>query len=184
VPVVARLLAAARRAGITVVHTREGHLPDLSDCHEWKLERSRRAGAAIGSEGPLGRFLVRGEPGHAIVERVAPLPDELVIDKPGKDAFLSTRLADELSDRDISHLLVAGVTTECCVSSTIRTANDLGYTCVLIEDACGSPVPRYHEAAVEIVAEIFGCVTTSDAVVTALSEIRMGTTRPSPAMES
>lgn len=168
VDVVAGLQSAARDAGVEVLHTREGHAPDLSDCPDWKLERSARGGAAIGAEGPLGRFLIRGEPGHGIVDAVAPAPEELVIDKTGKDAFMDTALDAELKGRGVTHLLFSGVTTECCVASTFRTASDRGYHCILIEDACASPIASFHSGAVEVLEEIFGVVTNTDAVIAAL----------------
>jgi nicotinamidase-related amidase len=165
IPVVERLQALARRWGLPVLHTREGHAADLHDCPDWKLERSRRDGAPIGARGPLGRFLIRGEAGHAILEAVAPAATELVIDKTGKDAFIGTDLNAELQARRVTHLLFCGVTTECCVASTLRSASDLGYHCILVEDACASPVFAYHRAAVEVAEHIFGAVTTADAVV-------------------
>jgi nicotinamidase-related amidase len=166
--VVAALQAAARGAGVPVIHTREGHAPDLSDCPDWKLERSRLDGAAIGGSGPLGRFLIRGERGHAIVDAVAPDSEELIIDKTGKDAFIGTALDEELRARGITHILFTGVTTECCVASTLRSASDRGYHCILIEDACASPVASFHTWAVEVAERIFGVVTTADALLAAL----------------
>jgi len=170
VAVVAGVQAAARAAGIQVLHTREGHAADLHDCPDWKLERSVRDGAPIGAAGPLGRFLVRGEPGHGIVDAVAPAPGELVIDKTGKDAFIATELDSELAARGITHLLFTGVTTECCVASTFRTASDRGYHCILVEDACASPVPSFHTVAVEVAERIFGVVSNTDAVIAALAQ--------------
>jgi len=119
---VSAVLAAARAAGLSIVHTREGHLPDLSDCPPYKLERSRRAGAEIGSKGPLGRLLVRGEYGHDFVDELRPLPDEIVIDKPGYSAFEHTALQQVLSTQGVDTLIVTGITTEVCVSSTLRSA--------------------------------------------------------------
>jgi biuret amidohydrolase len=168
VPGVRRLQHAARAAGMTVIHTREGHAPDLHDCPEWKLERSRRGGAAIGASGPLGRFMVRGEPGHAILDEVAPAAGEVVIDKTGKDAFIGTELGAELSQRGVTHLLFSGVTTECCVSSTLRTASDLGYCCTLVQDACASPVAAFHDGAIDVIREIFGFTASLDAVLSAI----------------
>jgi nicotinamidase-related amidase len=170
VGVVARLQAAARGAGVAVLHTREGHAPDLHDCPDWKLQRSRLDGVPIGGSGPLGRFLILGEPGHAILDAVAPQPGELIIDKTGKDAFIDTVLDAELLRRGITHLLFSGVTTECCVASTFRTASDRGYRCILIEDACASPVAAFHDAAVQVAERIFGVVTTTEAVHSALGQ--------------
>ncbi len=168
VPAIMALQRAARRAGMPVIHTREGHASDLHDCPAGKLERSRRGGAAIGARGPLGRFLIRGEPGHAILDAVAPAPGEQVIDKTGKDAFLGTELAAALRRRGLTHLLFSGVTTECCVSSTLRTASDLGYDCVLVSDACASPIEAFHTAALEVTREIFGFTAPVAAVLAAI----------------
>jgi nicotinamidase-related amidase len=167
-PVIKRLQIGARTAGMAVIHTREGHAADLHDCPGWKLERSRRSGVAIGATGELGRYLIRGERGHSILDEVAPAPGEVVIDKTGKDAFLRTGLSRELERLGLTHLLFTGVTTECCVSSTLRTASDLGYCCVLVDDACASPVASYHYAAVEVIREIFGFVAGTDAVLGAI----------------
>jgi biuret amidohydrolase len=132
------LLDAARAAGLTVVHTREGHLPDLSDCPPEKLRRSRAAGAEIGSAGPMGRLLVRGEYGHDIIDRLAPLPGEPVIDKPGYGAFFRTPLESVLCERGVRLLILCGVTTEVCVHSTLREAVDRGYRCITVDDACAA----------------------------------------------
>lgn len=171
IPVIQTVLAAAREAGMTVVHTREGHLPDLSDCPPSKLMRSRAQGAGIGDEGPMGRILVRGERGHAIVPELTPLPGELVIDKPGKGAFYETPLQEELAARGITSLVVCGVTTHVCVHTTIREANDRGYECLLLEDASAAFDPGDHEAAVRMIWQqggIFGWTSTSAAFNAAL----------------
>jgi nicotinamidase-related amidase len=149
---VRRLLGVARQLGMLVVHTREGHRPDLADCPPAKLARSREAGAQIGSRGPLGRLLVRGEFGHDFIDELAPLPGEPVIDKPGYGAFHQTDLAHILHNRNIEHLLLSGVTTEVCVHSTLREAIDRGYYCTLASDACGSAYPHLHTAALQMVA--------------------------------
>lgn len=149
---VRRLLGVARRLGMLVVHTREGHRPDLADCPPAKLARSREAGAEIGSRGPLGRLLVRGEFGHDFIDELAPLPGEPVIDKPGYGAFHQTDLAHILRNRNIEHLVLSGVTTEVCVHSTLREAIDRGYGCTLASDACGSAHPHLHTAALQMVA--------------------------------
>lgn len=165
---IGKLLAAARAAGLLIVHTREGHLPDLSDCPPYKLERSRRANAEIGSKGPLGRLLVRGEVGHDFVDVLRPLEKEIIIDKPGYSAFPHTTLQQVLTKRGIETLIITGVTTEVCVSSTLRTAVDLGYRCITVSDACASGDPALHKAALAMIGVeggIFGEVATTAAVV-------------------
>jgi len=147
VPTVAHLLDHARDRGWLVVHTRESHAPDLSDCPDAKRLRGAPR-ARIGDMGPMGRILVRGEPGNAIVDAVAPIAGEIVIDKPNKGAFYATRLDEELARRGITHLVFAGVTTEVCVQTSIREANDRGYECVLIEDATASYIPSFKTAVV------------------------------------
>jgi len=162
------VLAAARVAGLLIVHTREGHLPDLSDCPPYKLERSRRANAEIGSKGPLGRLLVRGEVGHDFVDALRPLEREIVIDKPGYSAFSHTTLQQVLMRRGIETLIITGITTEVCVSSTLRTAVDLGYRCITVSDACASGDPVLHKAALAMIGVeggVFGEVATTAAVV-------------------
>ena len=165
---IGKLLSVGRVAGLLIVHTREGHLPDLSDCPPYKLERSRRANAEIGSKGPLGRLLVRGEVGHDFVDALRPLEKEIVIDKPGYSAFSHTTLQQVLTKRGIETLIITGVTTEVCVSSTLRTAVDLGYRCITVSDACASGDPALHEAALAMIGVeggIFGEVATTAAVV-------------------
>jgi nicotinamidase-related amidase len=162
------VLAAARAAGLLIVHTREGHLADLSDCPPYKLERSRRAGAEIGSSGPLGRLLVRGEFGHDFVDELRSLPGEIVIDKPGYSAFEHTTLQQVLTTRGIDTLIVTGITSEVCVSSTLRSAVDRGYRCVTVRDACASGDPALHEAAMAMIAVeggVFGELVTVDTVI-------------------
>lgn len=171
VPPAQALLAAARQAGLLVVHTREGHRPDLSDAPAAKIERGAPS-ARIGAPGPMGRILIRGEPGHDIVAALAPLPGEPVIDKPGKGAFYATDLAEILTARAIATLIVCGVTTEVCVHTTVREANDRGYRCLVVSDACGSYIPAFHAAGLAmIVAQggIFGWVSDSGRVVAALA---------------
>src|SRR5207253_2581737 len=138
VPRVAKLVAAARRHGIEVIHTREGHRPDLSDLPASKRDRSRAAGAEIGSPGPLGRVLVRGEYGHDFIDELRPAPGEAVFDKPGFGAFYATSLDDHLRARSIDRLLFTGVTTQCCVQSTLREAVDRGYSCLTFYDGCAA----------------------------------------------
>lgn len=166
----ASLLDAARRAGLLVIHTREGHRPDLSDAPPAKIARGAPS-ARIGDPGPMGRILIRGEPGHDIVPALQPLPGEPVIDKPGKGAFYATDLAGILSARRIDTLLVCGVTTEVCVHTTVREANDRGYRCVVLADACASYIPAFHEAGLAMIKAqggIFGWVSHSAQAVSAL----------------
>ena len=157
VPTVAELLALARQAGLLVVHTRESHAPDLSDCPPAKRLRGAPQ-MRIGEPGPMGRILVRGEPGNAIVDALAPVDGELVIDKPGKGAFYAPRLSEALSVRGITHLLFAGVTTEVCVQTSMREANDRGYECLLIEDATASYFPAFKQASLEMIRSQGGIV--------------------------
>jgi nicotinamidase-related amidase len=140
-----------------VVHTRESHAPDLSDCPPAKRLRGVPQ-MRIGDPGPIGRILVRGEPGNAIVDALAPLDGELVIDKPGKGAFYATALGAELNTRGITHLLFAGVTTEVCVQTSMREANDRGYECLLIEDATASYFPAFKQASLEMIRSQGGIV--------------------------
>jgi nicotinamidase-related amidase len=157
VPTVAELLALFRRKGWPVVHTREAHLPDLSDCPPAKRNRGD-APQRIGDPGPMGRLLVRGEPGNQILNAVAPLPGEIVIDKPGKGAFYATELGAMLQRLGITHLVLAGVTTEVCVQTTMREANDRGYECLLIEDATESYFPEFKAATLDMVTAQGGIV--------------------------
>jgi nicotinamidase-related amidase len=157
VPDVARLIAHARERDWHVVHTRESHAPDLSDCPSAKRLRGKPS-ARIGDEGPMGRILVRGEPGNAIVDTLAPVAGELVIDKPGKGAFYATRLGEELTARGITHLVFAGVTTEVCVQTSMREANDRGYDCLVIEDATASYIPAFKDATLAMIRSQGGIV--------------------------
>lgn len=150
VPNTARLIAAARSAGVAVIHTRECHAPDLSDCPPAKLSRGVPE-LRIGDPGPMGRILIAGEPGAEIVPELAPTPDELVIDKPGKGAFYATRLGDALSKAQIKSLIFAGVTTEVCVQTTMREANDRGFECLLATDATESYFPEFKAATLEMI---------------------------------
>jgi nicotinamidase-related amidase len=150
IPAVAELLAVCRKAGIIVIHTREGHKPDLSDCPPAKRLRGAPS-LRIGDPGPMGRVLITGEPGNDIVPQLAPKPGELVIDKPGKGAFYATPLEQVLRARGITHLVFAGVTTEVCVQTTMREANDRGYDCLLVEEATESYFPEFKSATLEMV---------------------------------
>jgi nicotinamidase-related amidase len=164
------VLAAARATGMLVIHTREGHLPDLSDAPPAKLARGAPS-LRIGDAGPMGRILIRGEPGHDIVPELYPRDDEIVIDKPGKGAFYATELSDTLEKYGIENLLVCGVTTEVCVNTTVREANDRGYRCVVISDGCASYFPEFHEMGLKMIKAqggIFGWVTDSAAVLAAM----------------
>lgn len=155
------LLAALRKTPITIIHTREGHRLDLSDCPPHKLARSKHQQAEIGSEGPMGRLLIRGSKSHDFVDGLQPLPGEIVLDKPGKGAFVATDLDLILRQRNIKQLLFTGVTTECCVQTTLRTANDLGYECLLLENCCASLNLDFHRISVDMTQTIFGWVSTS-----------------------
>jgi nicotinamidase-related amidase len=166
-----RLLAAWREAGLLAIHTREGHRPDLADLPPAKRARGRTA-RTIGDPGPMGRILVRGEPGHDIVAELAPVPGEPVIDKPGKGAFWATDLHAILQHRDIRHLIVTGVTTEVCVNTTVREANDRGYECLVLEDCVGSYFPEFQAAGLAMIKAqggIFGWVGHSAALLDALA---------------
>jgi nicotinamidase-related amidase len=168
---IASVLAAARDNGIPVIHTREGHLPDLSDAPPAKVERGAPS-LRIGDPGPMGRILIRGEAGHDIIPELYPRDGEIVIDKPGKGAFYATELGDVLQKRGIENLLVCGVTTEVCVNTTVREANDRGYRCVVIADGCASYFPEFHEMGLKMIKAqggIFGWVAESSAILQALS---------------
>jgi nicotinamidase-related amidase len=170
VPPLQSLLAAARAAGMLIIHTREGHRPDLSDAPKHKVERGEPS-LRIGQPGPMGRILVRGEPGHDIIPELYPAPGEPVIDKPGKGAFYQTDLELMLKNREIDTLLVCGVTTEVCVNTTVREANDRGFRCIVLSDCCASYFPEFHAAGLAMIKAqggIFGWVTASPQVLAAL----------------
>ncbi len=157
VPVVAELLQIARQAGLTVIHTRECHRPDLADCPSTKRLRGDPL-LHIGDDGPMGRILVCGEPGADIIPQVAPRPGEMVIDKPGKGAFYATALTEMLRWHNIRSLLLAGVTTEVCVQTTMREANDRGYECLLVEDATASYFEEFKLATLAMIRAQGGIV--------------------------
>lgn len=178
VPPLAELLAAARAAGMMVIHTREGHLPDLSDCPPAKLSRGAPS-MRIGDQGALGRILIRGEYGHDIVDELAPVDGEVVIDKPGKGAFYGTTFGDVLVENGITRLIVTGVTTEVCVHTTVREANDRGYEALVVSDCVGSYFPEFQRIGLEMIAAqggIFGWVSDSASIISVLS--------PEPAAQS
>jgi nicotinamidase-related amidase len=165
-----KLLAAWRAAGLPVIHTREGHRPDLSDLPPAKKIRGGGT-TTIGDVGPMGRILVRGEAGHDIIPELYPLPSEPVIDKPGKGAFFATDLDAILKHRGIQKLIVTGVTTEVCVNTTVREANDRGYDCLVPEDCVGSYFPEFQEAGLKMIKAqggIFGWVTDSSKILAVL----------------
>jgi nicotinamidase-related amidase len=170
VPTLARVLAAWRDAGGLVVHTRESHRPDLSDCPPAKRLRGTPA-LRIGDAGPMGRILIAGEPGNAIIDALAPRDGEIVLDKPGKGAFHATPLQPTLQGLGITHLVVTGVTTEVCVQTTLREANDRGYDCLLLEDATESYFPEFKAATLAMIraqGAIVGWTARSDALLGAL----------------
>jgi biuret amidohydrolase len=171
VPTCAALLTGLRTAKIPIIHTREGHRPDLSDAPRAKVERGAPS-MRIGDEGPMGRILIRGQAGHDIVADLAPLAGEPVVDKPGKGAFYQTDLDLMLRNGGIDTLLVCGVTTEVCVHTTIREANDRGYRCIAVADCCASYFPEFHEVGLKMIAAqggIFGWVAQSGDILQALS---------------
>lgn len=167
-----RLLAAWRALRLPVLHTREGHAPDLSDLPRTKRERAPGEGPRIGDLGPMGRILVRGQAGHELIPELTPLPGELVIDKPGKGAFYGTSLEATLRRLGVRQLVVTGVTTEICVQSTVREANDRGYDCLVLSDCTASYFPEFHAVALRMIAAqggILGWVSSSDKLISVLA---------------
>ena len=165
-----KVLDAARAIGMTDIHTREGHRPDMTDCPPAKVARGK-SDMPIGSDGPLGRVLIRGEDGHGIIEELAPAHGEVVLDKPGKGAFYATDLELLLQNANVTSLIVTGVTTEVCVHTTVREANDRGFECLVPSDCVGSYFAEFHEVGLKMIAAqggIFGWVASSQDLLAAL----------------
>jgi len=173
-PIRSVLDAARKHLDILVIHTREGHRPELVDLPEVKRWRSKRVCPGIGEQGPCGRILVRGEPGWEIIPELAPAPGEIVVDKPGKGAFFATDLEHVLRTSGRTHLVLCGITTDVCVHTTLREAGDRGFECIVLEDGTGATQEEHHQAALTMITMqggIFGCVCSSASLVSALEAL-------------
>lgn len=173
IPPIQSVLTELRKQGYHILHTREGYRPDLSDCPPSRIWRTKRAGGEIGSMGPCGRLLIRGEPGWDIIPELKPLEGEPIIDKPGRSSFVNTDLQLILQNRGIQNIILVGVTTDVCVHSTMRVADDLGYECLLLEDCCAATEVENHKAAVNMVQTeggVFGAVSSSTKLLEALHQ--------------
>jgi nicotinamidase-related amidase len=173
IPQIQQLLNVARSQGMLIIHTREGHRSDMLDCMPSKRARSARTAAAIGSDGPMGKLLIRGEYGHDFVDELTPIAGEVIIDKPGYSAFHQTDLEIILRSQQITQLIITGVTTEVCVQSTLRAAVEYGWDCITVGDACGSAYPDLHQASLVMIAVeggIFGKVLNTDAMLQLIAD--------------
>jgi nicotinamidase-related amidase len=177
VPTLQKVVQGLREQGFQIIFTREGHRPDFADLTPMKRQRSANAGAAIGSMGPLGQFLVRGHQGWDLIPEMSPQDADILLDKPGNGAFYGTDLEQILTSRGIKHLILSGVTTDVCVHSTLREANDRGYECLLLSDCCAAGDPELHQAAIKMTLNeggIFGAVSTSTDLLASVQRIVAG----------